>query len=449
MITVNITTRIKVIFVAFFSIVMIYYISSYSIGNGTSSKSEKEIRSRIFEAMDTSKIVTKFLNNNSFFPNPSANSFDTIHVNGHPFVVETTIDSALQALAGHFLRTHRPVYGSIVVTNAFTGEIKAMVSYFDPDSSIADLRSLNLALTSSFPAASIFKYVAMYGYMDYFNVDNNHTIDLVGRSTTLFRYQLNENSNRWANPTTLKAAFASSTNPVFGRMGIRLGKDNLRSAAEKFMFNREIPFYFPIDTSTLIPMQEEFNLAEAASGFNRETLISPLHASLLYAPVLNRSYIPAPRLLRKITDTLGNVYYKMPDGIAKMSDGFDPKILSELKDASQKVVTAGTARRRARRLTGRINSKSPEWVFGGKTGNITGRIIPGRTDWFAGYLYNSELGEYYTFAVVQVHGPWWNQHSAFITSEIFQRYITIREEYHQNLAEEVEEVAQIQRIQDN
>ena len=93
--------------------------------------------------------------------------------------------------------------------------------------------------------------------------------------------------------TTFRKAFAASNNSVFGKIGIYdLGQQTLNRYAERFRFNSQIPFDLPVEISAITVPEDDFGLAEIASGFNKTTLLSPLHAALLSSVAVNTGRMP-------------------------------------------------------------------------------------------------------------------------------------------------------------
>ena len=112
---------------------------------------------------------------------------------------------------------------------------------------------------------------------------------------------MKKTKNKYTNKTSFKKAFASSVNSVFGKLGIfDLGQEVMSDYADKFLFNEIIPFDFPVEMSTIQIPDDDYGLAEIASGFNRKTMISPLHAALLASVVANNGIMMSPWLVEKI-----------------------------------------------------------------------------------------------------------------------------------------------------
>jgi len=221
-------------------------------------------------------------------------------------------------------------------------------------------------------------------------------------------------------------------------MGIKLGKDKMLNTSKQFLFNRDLELdLFSIDKSALQPIDSAYSLAEMGTGFNKFTTASPLHASMLFAPVLNSGYIAKPRLITSMNsiDSNNSLSWSYKDSIIKVSNQFSKRALAGVKEASARVITHGTARRKMRDVKQMVR-RYPDWEIGGKTGNVDGLIYAGRTDWFIGYLQNRKLGINYTISVMQVHGEMWNMHSTYIASEIMRRYIRVIEKEQKRLKKE-------------
>ena len=82
-----------------------------------------------------------------------------------------------------------------------------------------------------------------------------------------------------------------------------------------FSLTEPITFDLPLEMSTIEVPTDDFGLAEIASGFNKKTLISPLHATLLAAVAVNSGEMPIPWLVETIQDDVGNIVYNADPGV--------------------------------------------------------------------------------------------------------------------------------------
>jgi len=429
----------KIILIIFILIIVIMIKSFFNNNNNEDTSIEKTKTKTI----DTTEVINKYLELNC---NPRAGVFnikDTILTKDSvKYIIKTTLDPILQKLGDIYMGRYHPIYGAVVVTDAITGEIKGLMSYSNPDSCDFELANNFIPFDPRFPTASTFKTITLYSYLSKQNTSINDQFEFPGKSTTLYTYQLQkEKSTRYRYRIfSIKKAYGLSANPVFGEIGIKLGKSKIFNDSKKFLFNTKINLdLFNLQKSNLLSIDSTFNLAELGSGFNKYTTASPLQASLIFTPLINSGYIPQPKLIKSITSIDSSNNYTMNwsynKNIIKISNKFSKKGLKGVKEGTKYVVKKGTARRATQRLK-RLLIKYPNWEIGGKTGNVDGLIYRGRTDWFIGYFSNKKLNIYYTISVMQVHGPLWNMHSSFIASEIMRRFIRDREKELKNKKDE-------------
>ena len=207
-----------------------------------------------------------------------------VHKNdGGRYSIRTTINATLQNYIARLQNRSRTLPSAVVVLNPHDGRVIAMVGY-DANGSTG-----NLSLKADYPAASLFKIVSAAAALESAGFTPDKTLYFKGRRHTLYKNQLKPSKGRYSTQTTFRKAFALSNNSVFGKLGIYdLGQEVLAGYAEKFLFNKTITFDLPLEMSTIEVPMDDFGLAEIASGFNKKTLISPLHATLLAAVAVNR-----------------------------------------------------------------------------------------------------------------------------------------------------------------
>lgn len=299
---------------------------------------------------------------------------------GRRFRVETSLDEHLQRRMLAILRPETARYLGAVVLDPDTGRVLAMVSYDSVDP------GHNTCLDSLFPAASVFKIVTAAAAIEECRLGSESALSYAGGKYTLYKYQVRKSPGRKLHQITLRNSFAQSVNPVFGRLGaFRLGKNSLARHAEAFGFNRPIPFEIPVETSPLRLSDDPYQWAEVASGFNRTTLLSPLHGAMMAAAVASGDgRLVAPTIVERIRDENGRLLYRSPDAPRALSRAMVPEAVRDVRRLMAETVRTGTARRsflgfEDDPVLGRLD-------IGGKTGTMGSRIHPGRLyDWFVGY----------------------------------------------------------------
>ena len=331
--------------------------------------------------------------------------------NGTHFDIQTTIDESLQAYIIRLLGWSRTHQAAVVVMNPFDGRILSMAS--------RDSRrnGHNLCVRADFPAASLFKIVSASAALEAagFTVDQPLFFD--GSRYTLYRYQLKPTKGRTSVRTTLRKAFAVSNNAVFGKIGMHdLGPDILLDYANRFRFNRPIPFDMPVSASTVEVPDTDFGLAEMASGFNKKTLLSPLHAALIVSAVANNGRMASPWLVSSIEDREKQILYRGRP--AALGSPIEHETARKLRLMMQDGVRYGTTRTAFREF-----GRSPKFqsvVFGSKTGTINDRLDRFKYDWIAAFALTADKSDSLCIAVLAVHGKLLGTRAVEIASAIIR-----------------------------
>lgn len=319
----------------------------------------------------------------------------SVEKNGSRFTIKTTINAKLQKYILRLLRRPQTLQSAIVVLNPYDGRILALAGHD------ADGKPGNVCLTADFPAASLFKIVSAAAALETAGYSPDKHLTYAGSKHTLYKYQLERPSRRSTRQTNFRKAFASSNNSVFGKLGIYdLGQDALADYADKFFFNRPIPFDYPITASTIDVPRNEFGLAEIASGFNKQTLISPLHAALFASVVANNGEMAAPWLVDSITYKSGEVFYKAR--CRMLTPPISSRTAAELKILMQDAVISGTSRSVFRKL--RRKRKFKNLDLGAKTGTINDNNDRFKYDWISAFAVSPNGGGAISVSVLGVHG---------------------------------------------
>ena len=320
---------------------------------------------------------------------PAAVDFD-----GRVYNVSVSLDPELQHYLLKRMDRRNSRYIGIVAMNAETGRLLAMAGYnrIDPDR--------NPCLMADHPAASLFKIVTAAAAVEEKGYTAGTRFKFNGFKHTLYKRQLTEKTNRYTNVISLKDSFAQSVNPVFGKIGaLYLDKQALDTYGEAFVFNRTVDFELPWPTSHLAIEEDAYHRAEIASGFNRQTTLSPLHGAVIVSAVVNGGVPVEPTLVDRIVDESGNpVYRSEPRFLPPAMSPQTAEVLDQLMVAT---VTAGTARKPFR---GFSRSKVLSHLnLGGKTGSIYNRAHDARYDWFVGFATEKNGTEKMVVSVVVAH----------------------------------------------
>jgi cell division protein FtsI/penicillin-binding protein 2 len=314
---------------------------------------------------------------------------------GRLFTAETTLDARLQQyMLGRIGRARSLMVGFVAV-DPETGHVLSMVETNNTDD------SADICLSSRFPAASVFKIVAAAAAIDGRRISADTKLEYNGQSHTLYKKQLTNRTNRYTNRVTLRDCFAKSINPAFGKLGIyELKKDLLEEYAGRFGFNEPIDFELPVEMSRISVGDNDYHWAEIACGFNRETLISPLHGALLAATIVNEGKLVSPVIVDFVVDSQKNPVYV--GGSQVVRQAISPEASKEMKELMHATVSYGTSRRAFRGY--RRDRVLSQLHIGGKTGSIKNEDDRFFYDWFVGFGEQKKGGKKLALAVLVVHG---------------------------------------------
>lgn len=292
--------------------------------------------------------------------------------------LKLTIDHELQSKARSLLKGKK---GSIVVLNPVNGEVYAMVSLPDFDASKlrenwqeisenANSPLINRATQGLYPPGSTFKIITTIAAMNSKNIDKHYECS---GSTVIDGYKFKDYQEKAHGDIDLKLALVKSCNTYFTDKAVEIGKENLGNVADKFMFNKNIPFDLPTSTSTF-PYKDKLGKTEvAASGIGQgKVLATPLNMALVASGIANGGEIVKPILVKEIITNKDKII--KTNSIETLSYGTDPITASEIKDMMVEVVHSGTG----------TNARLKNIKVAGKTG--TAENPSGKSHaWFVGF----------------------------------------------------------------
>ena len=141
-----------------------------------------------------------------------------------------------------------------------------------------------------------------------------------------------------------------------------------------------------------------YHWAEIASGFNRETQISPLHGAMMIAGIVNNGTLVAPTIIDEI-DKSGQVIYRRHARTA--ADVIAPNTAVTLKKLMQETVRTGTASKSFARI--KKDTVLSRLDIGGKTGSINNNAKRLKYDWFVGFAEEKTGARKIALSVLVVH----------------------------------------------
>ena len=340
---------------------------------------------------------------------------DEVKFDDQIFTVNNTLNSGLQKYLKLLLRRYRTPYASIVVIDNNNGEIIGALGRNFKTREV----SPRFSFTNSHPAASLFKIVSAGALIENFDFDENTLFSYNGKGTTLYKYQLKDRKNRWTRTIPLKRAFAYSNNVIFGKLGIKyLNEDDISSMASKFGFGRKITQTFKLGKSELMPIKDEYDLAEISSGFNRQTKISPVHAAYMSYLIVNEGKASPLKLIKSYENNFGKKVKQSPKKPVRQ---LSKKTSQGLKKMMTETTRRGTASKSFRKIRYRMRKNL---VYGAKTGSITGGKPYGRHEWVTAFAHPkknlSDKG--ISVAVLNVVKDRWYIRSGYLAKKVIEYY---------------------------
>ncbi len=339
----------------------------------------------------------------------------TVEISERNYVLNYSLNEDLTNYIKKQLRRYGTDYTSVVVLDNNTGKVLSAIDYARK----GRVFGKNLTFSSTNPAASIFKVITAAELIENTKVDDKSLFTYSGKSSTLYKYQLKDRKNRWSRSIPFAKAFARSNNVVFGKAAIKnTNVQGLTYMANRFGFNKDLPQLLDVGGSKLFQHYDSYSLAEMASGFNRETTISPFHGAVIASIVANDGVLIKPSVINSVTDQENDrVVWKSSYNIDRV---LSKDTASKMQTMMELTVKKGTARGAFRPWkTKRIKNIT----IGGKTGSITGGVPYGKRDWFVSYAKpknSDDAGISICIMIVNVNK--WYIKSTVLAKDIIQYY---------------------------
>ncbi|MCL1593220.1 MAG: penicillin-binding protein 2, partial [Actinomycetia bacterium] len=308
-----------------------------------------------------------------------------------PRGIRLTLEDRLQEIAADALGEQK---GSVVALDPTTGAVLAMVSYpsFDPNALVSSgaaeagialeadpeepLR--NRAIDETYAPGSVFKVITAASGLDFGLVSPSSEfpdpveLELPGSDSTISN--ANDKVCNDGISVTLEIGFIRSCNTVFGQLGMDVGGDDLGFTADRFGFNRPIPFDLGVLVSFFPPEGsiEDNPPATAQNAIGqRDVQTTPLLMALAASAVANNGTIMEPYLVHDVFTSDGSVEQTTQPVAWKRA--MSPATASVLADLMEQVVITGTGRKAAvpgvriagKTGTAQVTGKSPHaWFLG-------------------------------------------------------------------------------------
>jgi cell division protein FtsI/penicillin-binding protein 2 len=324
-------------------------------------------------------------------------------------VLTFTLEPRVQAAAEASLKRYSVDLGAVVVIEPQSGRILAYASRTERDP-----YEDHMPLQAGGPAASIFKIITAAALLERGLLTPASEICTRGGGRKLTVDLLEDSKRHDTRCDTLTRAFGASRNAAFGRWADRLlTPAELEETAERFLFNRHVPFLWGLDASVAhIPDDDRLRFAQAAAGFTG-TSLSPLHGALIAAAIGNDGLMMAPRIVAR-AERDGVVLYEAEAKALGRVVGVE--VARDLRTLFASTVENGSARKFfERKHTPRVKGVR----IGGKTGHLTMRLHgeSAHHSWFVGLspLDSPDLA----IAALVVNGKVWTTKGVVLASDVF------------------------------
>lgn len=317
-----------------------------------------------------------------------------------------TLEPRVQQRIEKVLADSKVPWGAAVMLDPRTGRVLAMAEH-----SQRQPGARGLSLQARAPAASIFKIVTSAALL-HRGFDRDAEVCYHGGKRRVQPANLADDPRRDHRCLSLSSALGHSANVVFAKLADRaLNAELLRSEAERFLFNRPIPFAQAVEMSRADIPDDPFALATTAAGFGPVRL-SALHGALLAAIVANGGVFVPPEV---VSSAVG----AEPPAPAAPQRVLDEPVARELAAMMRTTVTEGTGRHllRERRVRNPVLSSL---TVAGKTGSLSEPEPFRDYSWFVGFAPVDR--PQVAFAVLVVNDKSWRVKSQSVAREALKAW---------------------------
>ncbi|MBW2278503.1 MAG: penicillin-binding protein [Deltaproteobacteria bacterium] len=333
--------------------------------------------------------------------------------------VTFTVNAALQRFADRQFDKYQIPAGSAVILNSRTGRVHALTQH-STDEAMSDLAQV--ALDPSPPAASLFKIVSAAALLEQGDVTPSTKTCYHGGSGKLLQHHLTDSARDDTACASLTAALGRSINAIFAKLSDRrLSRKTLAQYAERFGFNRDLPFDVAVPRSTAEIPDDRLERARTAAGF-WHTHLSPLHAAVIAQAVAQDGAMLRPYIVDNITNAEGAVIYESaPEFLGR---AVTPETADQLLLAMRHTVTRGTARKAFHDSKGA--PLLPGIAVAGKTGTLTGKKPYRAYSWFVAIAPADDPEV--AMAVLVVNKPQWRIKSTGMAELLLGEFFRLKKQ---------------------
>lgn len=332
--------------------------------------------------------------------------------------VVTTLDFNLQKKAWEAIGDNK---GAVIVMEPDTGNILAMVSKpdFNPNEAPTkynewlkypseDSVLLNRATSGLYAPGSTFKMVTALEYVMEYEDYDTFSFDCAGSVTVEGGTTIPCNNQKAHGVQGLGKAFANSCNCAFSTIGIKLGRDKLKSLTDKLFFNTHLDIGIESAKSSFV-LDGDSSLSEVqetAIG-QGNTMISPMHNLMITAAIANKGLMMQPNFIKEIKDADGNVVSEAKSKIK--SQVVEGKYAQIVKEYMRGVVTDGTA----------SAFRDVDYEVAGKTGTAQYGTQGLTHSWFTGFApYDNPK----VAVCVILEGGYTGKSAQYVAKEVLNQY---------------------------
>ncbi len=234
------------------------------------------------------------------------------------YSLHTTIDSKIQAIVEEELKEgairHLAKYGTAIVMNPKTGEIKAMANYpvYNPNApaTIENENRRNYAVADIIEPGSTFKLVTAIAAVEQNVVSFNERFETPESGRKIIHGQVMRDHNPLGT-LTFTEVMAKSSNIATSEIAQRIPPNTFYQYARNMGFGTPSQIDLPGELAGRLQRPYEWSrvtLPWMSIGY--EVQVSPVQLVQAYAAFANGGYLMKPFVVKSVTDELGNIIEK-------------------------------------------------------------------------------------------------------------------------------------------
>jgi cell division protein FtsI (penicillin-binding protein 3) len=333
--------------------------------------------------------------------------------------LHTTIDINLQDMAAdallRALQSHDADYGSVIVMEVKTGQIKAI-------SNLGKIKGDRYGETYNYAVGShglrepgsTFKLMTMMALLEETNIRLSDTIDTGDGEYTFYKSKIRDHEKGGHGKITIEEAFEVSSNIAIAKLAdehFSLKPEKFYEQIEKAGMTRPLGFQIVGEGQPKVKKPDDWSgitLPWMAHGYGLE--ITPLHTLTLYNAVANGGKMMRPYIVKSVNKADKVIESYEPTVLNKAV--CSPETLTKLRLLLEGVVESGTAK----------NINNAQYKIAGKTGTAVtlrnGRYTKDYMTSFAGY-FPADNPEYSCIVVIEDPKGFW-QYGSSVAAPVFK-----------------------------